>query len=189
MSGFRFAEGSHKSRLSGARVAVQGSGRVSAISQPVPRGWTAACMPAPPPWPAQGVSALLLLQLLPALPAFMAQMRRRGHWSEGSEAPGLEAGVFSVGFSFLIWKVGTLGDTCWRTNAEVAKTDLSQPKEAVVSGKDGDEEGRGWQCGCLVPEMSPARFPLPSTLLPPASLAAFFGGGGKKSLNHVIANM
>lgn len=58
MSGFRFAEGLHKSHLSGARVTVQGSGLMAAISQPVLGGWTAACSPAL--WPARAAGGLAL---------------------------------------------------------------------------------------------------------------------------------
>lgn len=63
MSGFRFAEGLHKSHLSGARVTVQGSGLTAAISQPVLGGWTAACSPAL--WPGRAAGGLALSLFCP----------------------------------------------------------------------------------------------------------------------------
>lgn len=63
MSGFRFAEGLHKSHLSGARVIVQGSGLTAAITQPVLGGWTAACSPAL--WPGSAAGGLALSFLCP----------------------------------------------------------------------------------------------------------------------------
>lgn len=72
LSGFRFAEGLHKSHLSGARVTVQGSGLTAAISQPVLGGWTAACSPAL--WPGRAAGGLGPLPFLSSDTALWRQM-------------------------------------------------------------------------------------------------------------------
>lgn len=122
MSGFRFAEGPHKSRLSGARVTVQGSGRASAISQPAPGGWPAAHWPGtvalagpeggfgpPPPFsalPAHPGSALDgqggADRVQERTPGWQLPRRSGSH-------PVNSANVFlSLGLGFLVCKVGEI---------------------------------------------------------------------------------